>query len=81
MWRQNHYRAAVETALDAILVVSDSGIIQSVNPATTRIFGYQPDALMGQHISLLILADRTGSQGAAAAGPGRRDGSASSAPA
>lgn len=47
-------RAIVETAVDAILVIDESGIIQSANPATETLFGYDAEALLGSNVSILM---------------------------
>ncbi len=47
-------RAIVDTAIDAILVINESGLIQSINPATETIFGYDAHELIGQNIELLM---------------------------
>jgi PAS domain S-box-containing protein len=48
------YRAIVETALDAIIVIDEAGQIQSVNPACERMFGYGQDQLIGKNVSMLM---------------------------
>ena len=47
-------RAIVDTAVDGIVVINDRGIIESVNPAVTRMFGYAPEQLLGQNVKLLM---------------------------
>jgi PAS domain S-box-containing protein len=47
-------RAIVETAVEAIITIEPEGIIESVNPATERLFGYSKEALVGTNISLLM---------------------------
>jgi PAS domain S-box-containing protein len=47
-------RAVVETAKDAILTIDAGGIIQSVNPAVTSMFGYSEDELLGVNVSGLM---------------------------
>jgi len=49
-----HYRAILQAAVDAILTINELGIIQSINAATTRTFGYQPEELLGKNISMLM---------------------------
>ncbi len=44
----------LHSALDAILTIDESGIIQTVNPATERLFGYQRDELLGQNVKMLM---------------------------
>jgi PAS domain S-box-containing protein len=47
-------RAIVETAVDAIVVIDQDGIVQSFNPAAERIFGYQANEIVGKSINLLM---------------------------
>ena len=44
-----------ETLIDTIVTLNDQERILSVNPAVENMFGYQPDELLGQNISKLIL--------------------------
>jgi PAS domain S-box-containing protein len=47
-------RATLDTAVDAIITIDERGVIQSVNRATTRIFGYTEDEMVGQNVSMLM---------------------------
>lgn len=47
-------RALVQTAVDAIITIDDRGLIQSVNPATERMFGYTASDLIGQNVKMLM---------------------------
>lgn len=44
----------VNTAVDAILVIDADGIVQSANPATTRIFGFSSDEVVSRNVNMLI---------------------------
>ena len=44
----------LETGPDAIIVISETGTIESVNSATTRLFGYSREALVGQNVKILM---------------------------
>ncbi len=46
--------AIVETAVNAIITMSEARIIETVNSATERIFGYSKEELVGQNISTLM---------------------------
>lgn len=48
------YRAVVDTAVDAIVVIDRNGTIRSVNQATERVFGYGADELVGQNVNMLM---------------------------
>ncbi len=52
-------RNVVTTSFDAVLVLSEDGVIESANPAATRIFGYEADELISRPIETLVpdLAD------------------------
>lgn len=49
-------RALLEAAVDAIISIDEQGIIQLVNPAAERTFGYSASELIGQNISMLMPA-------------------------
>ncbi len=51
------YRAVVDNAVDGIITISDRGIIESVNPAVAKLFGYREDELLGQNVTLLMTED------------------------
>jgi len=48
------YRAVVDTAVDAIVVIGRDGVIRSVNQATERLFGYASAALLGNNVNMLM---------------------------
>jgi len=47
-------QAIFETAVDAIVVIDEAGVIQSANPATELLFGYDVEELIGQNVSMLM---------------------------
>ncbi|MDQ0477261.1 PAS domain-containing sensor histidine kinase [Chryseobacterium gotjawalense] len=47
-------QAIITTALDGIITVDSSGMIERINPAGLKIFGYQNDELVGQNVSILM---------------------------
>ena len=48
----------IESSDDAIISKSLDGVIQSWNAAAERLFGYTAEQAVGQHISLVIPAER-----------------------
>ncbi|QBF81588.1 response regulator [Shewanella maritima] len=44
----------IDNASDGIIVVDGSGIIQDFSPAAVDIFGYQPDEVLAQSVSMLM---------------------------
>jgi len=44
----------LETANDAVLSIDESSVILFANPATSRIFGYDPTELIGKPLTLLM---------------------------
>ncbi len=47
-------RAMISSALDPIITITGKGIIESVNPAFTKMFLYQPGEVVGQNIKMLM---------------------------
>ena len=47
-------RAILDTAVDAIITVSRTGRIQSLNPAAERLFGFTLNELLGRNICQLV---------------------------
>jgi PAS domain S-box-containing protein len=50
---EERFRSLWETTNDAILIVARDHTIRFANPAVQRLFGYTPDELVGQPLSLL----------------------------
>ena len=57
-----HLAAIVEGSDDAILSKSLDGIITSWNKGATRIFGYEPQEVVGGPVTVLIPSDRQGEE-------------------
>ena len=47
-------RAVFETAVDAILTIDEHGILERLNPAAERMFGYREVEVAGRNISMLM---------------------------
>ena len=52
------FEQAVNAAMDAIMVINESGEVVSFNPAAEAIFGYSREDALGQRLSGLIIPDR-----------------------
>ena len=48
-----HFRSLIESAPDAMIVMSTEGIILEANNQVGRLFGYEPDELTGQSVERL----------------------------
>lgn len=46
--------SVVDHVVDGIITVDDGGLIETVNPAAEKLFGYAAAELLGQHINVLI---------------------------
>ena len=51
-------RAVIDGVADAIVTLNEGGTIQSVNLATTRMFGYGADELVGRNVNVLAPESR-----------------------
>lgn len=47
-------RAIVEAAVDGIITIDSSGLIESANRAAERLFGYQASDMLGRNVSMLM---------------------------
>jgi PAS domain S-box-containing protein len=47
-------RGILGSAATAIITIDDLGLIESINPATERLFGYGPAELIGQNVKVLM---------------------------
>ncbi|WP_160166796.1 PAS domain S-box protein [Caenispirillum salinarum] len=52
--REARLRAILSTVVDGIVTITADGVIQSVNPATERIFGYTGEAMVGRAVDVLM---------------------------
>lgn len=50
---ENRLRAILEAAVDPIITINQSGIIESANPAASDLFGYTKEELVGQNVNIL----------------------------
>jgi two-component system sensor kinase FixL len=48
------YRALLDAAVDAIIVIDHRGIIQEFSQAAQRVFGYAADEVIGRNVNLLM---------------------------
>ena len=48
---EERYRIIAETASDVIITIDQESIIQFVNAASEKVFGYKPAELIGQKIT------------------------------
>ncbi len=52
--QQSWLKAIIDTAIDGIITIDSRGIIETANPATARIFGYEPVEMIGQNVRMLM---------------------------
>jgi two-component system sensor kinase FixL len=52
--RAAQLEAILDSAVDAIITIDDRGIIESVNPATERMFGFAPSEVLGKNVNVLM---------------------------
>jgi len=51
---EERFRAVATTASDAIITIDENSVIQMVNPATEKIFGYSRAEMLGQNLTSLM---------------------------
>src|SRR5262249_37750423 len=51
---EERFRAVATTASDAIITIDEDSVIQMVNPATEKIFGYTSSEMLGQNLNALM---------------------------
>ncbi len=57
-------KAIIESAIDGIITIDDRGLIESLNPAAQKLFGYGIEEVIGRNISVLMPEpDRTNHDG------------------
>lgn len=51
---ENRQRAILDNMLGAVITIDELGIIQTVNKAVEKIFGYTPDEIIGRNVKILV---------------------------
>jgi two-component system, LuxR family, sensor kinase FixL len=51
---EERVRSIVESAVDAIVVINDRGLIEAFNPSAERLFGYTVSEVIGRNVSMLM---------------------------
>lgn len=53
-FEQRMVKAAIASAVNAIIIIESGGRIRQANPATEKLFGYPAAQLLGENISILM---------------------------
>src|SRR5579864_1268015 len=51
---RDRFESVVDYIDDGIITIDDHGLIDSVNPAAEKLFGYSAAEMLGQHLDLVI---------------------------
>jgi len=52
--RENHIRKIMDTVVDGIITFDRRGVIETINPAAEKIFGYDLGELIGRNVRILM---------------------------
>ena len=52
--REARLRTILDTAVDAIIVIDEKGIIESFSSSSVRLFGYEPQEVIGKNVNVLM---------------------------
>lgn len=47
-------KAVIDTAIDGIITIDEHGIVETINPAAARLFGYEAAEVIGRNIHMLM---------------------------
>lgn len=47
-------RSIIDNVIDGVISINEKGIVETFNPAASKIFGYSPEEIIGQEISMLM---------------------------
>lgn len=51
---QKRLNAIIETAVDGIITIDGRGIVESMNPAAAKLFGYEAHEIIGKNVKVLM---------------------------
>ncbi|MFN8375024.1 MAG: PAS domain S-box protein [Anaerolineae bacterium] len=57
--KESRLSAVVNATVDGMIIANTHGLIEIMNPAAERIFGYQANEIMGQKLSSLLASNET----------------------
>lgn len=52
--REARLRSILDTAADAIILIDETGIVETISASVSRLFGYRPDEIIGQNVGMLM---------------------------